>query len=371
LDRHGSDVLFVTLSERALSTRTLRTRPSTATFVLAALALVGCAKHAVVTSSVEPTAPQPLRGGVQVDKRATVGGAFAVNLERGTVPLKFGKAYATADYLRVSLSDKEVSCGGARARDDAYAVELDLFPGPALSFFAGHPIGIEVAVRPPGESGSHVAPPYLVDARVEPFRLVAGEHLRGALDFKFEWADRTDQAQHHAVGAGSFDAQICEIPGEKPTGVPADAGDGALAGTFAGATFTYRTALALVRHEDRQGADVDFIDVIELYAVDVTCANRRTDAKRTYFSVSDISGANSRQRITGHPQPAVARFVTPANGFSNSQQFGRPGAWVRLDTLAFEQGRSVTGAALAASAGPEAALTGHVGGRFEATVCRE
>jgi hypothetical protein len=349
--------------------------PSSSTSIgLAALALVGCAKHVVVTSSVEPTAPQRPRRGAQVDKLSTVGAPFAVTLERGLVPVKFGKAYVTADSLRVSLSDKEVSCGGAVVADDAYAVELDLFPGPALGFFAGHPIGIEVAVRRPGVSGGVVAPPYLVDARLEPFRLVAGEHLRGSLDFRFEWTDRTDTARHHAVGSGSFDAQICEIVGEKMIGVPADAGDAALAGTFAGAQFAYRSALARVRHEDRQGAAVDFIDVIEFYAGDVTCDNRSAYAKtRTYFSLSAISGANSRQRITGYPQPADARFVTPdpANGFANSQQFGRPGAWVRLDTLAFEQGSSINGVALADSAGPEPWLTGRIGGRFAATICRE
>lgn len=291
------------------------------------------------------------------------------DLEGSSVTFRYGGAHASADGLRIILSDRPLPCGVTRM-PRAHQLEIALPIGPGGGFFAGQAAGVSVSLYfdqrlLPAVGGEGVV-------RVSPFLLKSGEPIRGTVAFK---ATRySSGAALSSAAHGAFEVTACDGPGafRDHAALPTAAASTPLSGEFAGQKFEFKKGIARVRRDSNQ--DMDVLDEILLFATpNVSCAHA-VDLKHGHFAIGYVGGANSRDRLTGAPQPA--RPAWRVAGESRALQWfggtaGDRGAWVQFDSLDFSDGAIIRGSAVASS-GHDAppGQRGSFNGRFEAVVCR-
>lgn len=303
-------------------------------------------------------------------------GSFTAELEGRPFSIGGAKVVPYANYLHVVLSSGPLDCDKS-AREEDLVIELDLSPGPGGRFFAGAKQGVPVRWTAKQPFKWSQATPYQTIAIVEPFKLAAGERVKGSLELSLRHVVPTDDAGARVYqGAGTFDAPICPDPNGFKTlvGTPEEVGNEPFGGAFGGQKFTYKKALAIVFKDLRSSEE--YVESILLYDDDsITCANRYDEDKKRrarYVSFTSIGGAGASHALGG-VQSADASFSSPGSGKAAGakwQFFARRRAWVKLDAYAFKAGGTLTGSLFAETtldSKPEE--TGKMSGRFEAKIC--
>ena len=336
-----------------------RMRAATVGVLVLALALGGCREPVAPTPApADPSPPDMATGSPEV-----VGSA--------ATPLPSASAPEPAP-LRVQLDDDSyvLAVGGAMIASDgdvmvelrsgedpvhAVGVSFNLEAGPGRGHFVGHPIGVPLS----GLNAMFV-PRGTTLLTIRPFEAKMGEHVRGVLSFATEAEGRRFR------GEGSFDVVIEQdfSGGELPPAPPANLPSGPLSGQVDGKPFPVGSAVAIVweTHDERARPYLG-----EIYFYDksgVGCDDFRQQERSIYLEL-DVADESGYRR---GPQPARL-------GWSNRGPQGitagelRGDAWVDVDTLAFEQGKSFTASAFARS-DPGSRVTVELAGQFTATVCR-
>jgi hypothetical protein len=302
-------------------------------------------------------------------------GSFAGSLEGRPFSIGGAKVVPMANYLHVVLSTGPLDCDKS-SREEDVVLEADFAPGPGGKFLAGQKQGVPVRWTAKQPFKWSQATPYQTIGTLEPFKLAAGETLKGTLEFSLRHVVPTDDAGARVYEAkGTFEAPICPDPSGFKTliGTPEDAGTEPFGGTFGGQKFTYKKALAIVFKDLRSSEE--YVESIQLYDDDsITCQNRYDEDKKRkarYVSFTSIGGAGA-SHVLGGAQSADASFSSPGGKGAGAkwQFFARRRAWVKLDKYAFKAGETLTGSLYAETtvdAKPEEA--GKMQGRFEAKIC--
>jgi hypothetical protein len=316
-------------------------------------------------------------------------------LDGETVKLAWGYAYAGYYGVVVELFSEPVDTSRCRAARLGLSptftgarVSFEVPPGPSGTFFAEHPIGVEVRLDAPERKmrapatplempyAFQLSPPS-VSLTLESFHFAPGAHVRGTID----------GAETMLVGSGSargkFDVEVC--PDSQPStfaGLRADAPPTRARGNFGSRVLAPKTVHAIVQQRPRskdeaidlaigrtQGGLADTWMLVFHAAADVPCPNAKdlTSTKNgALLHVQGIGGAGVDHDFSGTTQPATVVLHDGEEDFAATW----PG-WVKLDALHFEPGTTLTGTLWAASM-PDAHSAdekGAFGGRFEAIVC--
>lgn len=267
--------------------------------------------------------------------------------------------------VEIRFHDAALPCDDATA-PQPYA-SITLFPGPAGTYFAGAPIGLEAFV----ETGdrARVFPGRDVDATLERFEARTGARVRGSV------------ATHARVGglSGSFDATVCA---DDVGSGNADAGalDAALPGpgleapvtaVYDGTEVAMRTATVSVvddleEHENYvKGAHFAFVRPPTLGGAKVAA-----DASLTIEVVcGGASGARQlRAKMLETPQPIVATLAGGGVWASSHEKKNLPPAawsgtghgWIRFTAIELKTGSVVEGEIAATF--PRGKVSGHFRG---------
>jgi hypothetical protein len=245
-------------------------------------------------------------------------------------------------------------------------------PGPGSTYFAGHPIGVDLvdgakSLRDPVSYGG-VQPEVVIFGThqnlvtIEPFERAKGARVRGKLSFSMKHV-----AFGEPHGEGTFDAELCDVP-NPGADQSASAPKGPVAGKIGPLSFEVRSAVAVISREP----DNPYLIGLELSSTPgLGCLDfdKLEDQQRhDTLHVANIGGANKTHLVLHQPQPADASMRSEnrdANWFHAARH-----AWVTFDAFSFEAGKKIQGTLFASSwPGDVEDGRGEVGGRFEAIVC--
>ncbi len=286
-------------------------------------------------------------------------GPVVMVLEGQRTEFAHGAAKVGADGLTVTLSSVDTGCDRPPAPGSVW-VRFTIPAGPALDFYAGRPIGVDVKLE--GQSLDNYAglDKGNVALQVSAFKAVKGAHVLGSLQFSpLPHDGKKDQANH---GSGGFDVEVCEVAsGFASLREPPKAGK-FIEGTLRGAPQKIGSVLAVTH-----GNEV-WLQLYEKPELECAVVEGHTELVRVR-----VGGATKSLGFSGQPQPAKAfgdYEEVDAAGKSHRYQDGyHTNSFVRFDRLSFTQGEKVTGTLWLQ--GPGATPSTALGGAFSAKVCNQ
>jgi hypothetical protein len=280
--------------------------------------------------------------------------------------LPYGAAVVGPKLVTVTLASRPLTCDvamyPARIVDDPdrVTVELRVPPGPGRRFFSGHRVGVQAWLQGTRGADAYFAPRD-VSLRLDEVNGWASGHLMG-------WADL-----EHTDGSarGYFDVPICNNVLDSGSVVPAlpalpeNAPTTPMSGMIAGVPFLLKSAVAVVSHDPKRGADT--LWKIEWYASEhVDCSGVPPEPSLPCIRGSEIGGVSSLQDFTGSQQPISDVVAAPDwKAWKSGKHPAEGSGWVQLDALHFQEGETVSGSAALVFTG------GAASGSFVALVCRE
>ncbi len=350
----------------------------------AVVLLLGCRSEAPVEPPAPPPpsadaavapAPEPVDAGpisapapVEPSEPATANVTLTVNDRQR--PLQWGYASSGFSGVSVTLTSWPSSC---ELREDGRGASLtfEVPAGPGRRFYAGHPIGVNVAVKASdqkmqfpvdmgpmgavlGDGVTLMMGPAAVQVTVEPFEWKKGAHVRGTID-------GSEAVLIGASGAsGTFDAEVC---------FDADPAAKGLADSAPKTPVKAKTVHALVRRRPKsQDEAVDqslkrskgtYAEISRLVFYDKAKVPCGAAEPPGFLQVQSLGGADATRPLTTQ-QPATAVWREGNDAFAAVSE-----AWVQLDELAFDEGKTVRGSLWTLKKKGQPPFTG----RFEAVVC--